>query len=199
MYGFAVQAINKDSTRGELIYQQPLHSAEEVEVLKKRFIEGDEGIERQSYYFPYIQQAQKLQIASSRALAIFKGFFLDLVTLPYRMYTYGEYKAELKQRLPIYQYLRSHNVPQKYLEHDRFELVFFSGEKPAAPYIREGGIVRLVAGNKFDPAKFEGRNYQEHLSHDFDVYYGPNRSTGYGLSLLTDEHKAWLSQTYIAP
>ena len=59
--------------------------------------------------------------------------------------------------------------------------------------------MRLVAGNKFDPAKFEGRNYQEHLSHDFDVYYGPNRSTGYGLSLLTDEHKAWLSQTYIAP
>ena len=144
-------------------------------------------------------KAQKLETAFSRAIASVKGLFLDLATLPYRMYTYGEYKAELKQRLPIYQFLRNHNVPQKYLDGDRLELVFIAGEKPAAPYIREGGLLRACAGSSFDPAQFQGRNYQELTTHGYDVYYGTDRSSGYGLSLLTDEWQATLRQTYIAP
>ncbi|MGC1877913.1 MAG: hypothetical protein WA678_00890 [Rhabdochlamydiaceae bacterium] len=197
MYGFAVQELNKDQTLGRLIYRQPLNSAEEVVALQEQLIEGDEKIERKSFYFPHVQQAVKVETAFLRVFALVKGFFLDLVTLPHRVYTYGEYKNELKKTLPIYQYLQNHQVPQKYLDQDRFTLIFYSGEKPAARYVQPGGLLRAIAGDKFNPAKFQGRNYQEYNYYHTDVYDG-SRHSGYGMSLLTDENKERMRQTLVA-
>lgn len=197
MYGFAIHELNRNQTMGSPIYGQPLNSAEEVNALKEQLVDGDNQIERKSFYFPNVQQAIKLETAFFRVVASVKGFFLDLITLPYRVYTYGEYKNELKRALPIYQYLQNHGVPQKYLDQDRVEVVFFSGEKPAAPYIQAGGLLRATAGDRFDPAAFEGRNYQENNSYIIDVYYGAGYRS-YGMHLLTDENIERLRQVFVA-
>ena len=114
------------------------------------------------------------------------------------MYTYEDSKNELKKHLPIYQYLQNHSVPQKYLDQDRFALIFMSEETPAEPFIREGGILRKIAGNEFDPALFEGRNYQKYNTYRTDVYESPNYSGG-GFELLTDAAIARMRQTFVAP
>ena len=189
MYGFSVHEANRDRTLGQRIYQQPFASAEEVEALKKQLIDGDKQIERKSLYFPHIQQAMKIQNACLRVLVLIKNLFLDLVTLPCRLYTYGKYKNQLKQKLPIYQYLRNQNIPQKYLDQDRFALIFFSGETPAAPFVREGGFIRKMAGDQFDPAVFQDRNFQQYEKYHSDAN---------GLSLLTEENKKRMDESFIS-
>ncbi len=199
MYGFAVQAVNKDGTRGNLIYRQPLESAHQVNTLKTQLVEGDSRVERQPYYFPHLQQASKLDTLFQKAMASVKAFFLDLVTLPYRMYTYNSYKAELKNQLPIYQYLKSQHVPQKYLDQDRFEIILYSGEIPATSCFKEGSLLRHMAIKEgLDLSTFYGKNYQELTTHRFDVYEGACLSSGYGLQLLTDEMRATLRNPFVA-
>jgi hypothetical protein len=197
MYGFAIQEINKDQKPGNVIYRQPLNSAAEVAALKKQLIEGDQRIERNPFYFPHVHQALKVETTFFRTLTLVKCFFVDLVTLPSRMYTYGDYKNDLKKTLPIYQYLKNHRVPQKYLDSDRFCMIFFSGETPAAPFLKKGGILRTIVGDKYDPAVFQNRNYQECETYRFDVYDGVHRS-GDGMRLLTDEAKTEMRQRFIA-
>jgi len=197
MYGFSVHEANRDRTLGQRIYQQPFASAEEVEALKKQLIDGDKQIERKSLYFPHIQQAMKIQNACLRVIVLIKNLFLDLVTLPCRLYTYGKYKNQLKQKLPIYQYLRNQNIPQKYLDQDRFALIFFSGETPAAPFVREGGFIRKMAGDQFDPAVFQDRNFQQYEKYHSDVYYGTIHHAN-GLSLLTEENKKRMDESFIS-
>jgi|GEM_PF-5638828 hypothetical protein len=196
MYSFSVCELNRDRTLGQRIFQQPLDSAEDVDALKNQLLIGDAAIERKLFYFPHVQQVMKIENACLRVLVLMKNFFLDLVTFPYRVYTYGKYKNELKQELPIYQYLRNHNVPQKYLDKDRFAVFFFSGEKPATSFVREEGLLRKIVGDKFDPTVFQDRNFQEYNKYQSDVYYGMQH-TSYGLTLLTEEVKTKLSQPFV--
>ncbi len=178
MHAFAVRSNKNDQIFGNFIYLQPLNSAEEVKELREQLIEGDKKIERH-FYFSHVQQAMKVETVFLKAVALVKGFFLDLITLPYRMYTYVEYKNELKTKLPIYQYLQNQKVPQKYLDRDRFEVVFFSGETPY---------------------EFEDRNYQQYEDYTIDVYNSVSgSSTSTGWALLTDEWIAGLSQRFVAP
>lgn len=197
MYGFAVQAVNKDQTLGSLIYRQPMQSVDQVNALKKQLIEEDRKVERQSFYFPHVQQALKLEDIFQRALASLKGLFLDLAALPWR--NYDAYKTDLKPQLPIYQYLKSHQVPQKYLDEDRFQLIFYSGEKAATPIITGSGLLGLMAREGNIPlSNFEGKNYQEYATHYFDVYEGVSLNSGGGWGLLTDEYRSTLSRSFIA-
>jgi hypothetical protein len=197
MYGFAIQEINKDQKLGNVIYRQPLNSAAEVAALKKQLVVGDQKIERNPFYFPHMHQAMKVEITFFKALTLVKCFFVDLVTLPSRMYTYGDYKNDLKKTLPIYQHLKNHRVPQKYLDSDRFCMIFFSGETPAAPFLKKGRVLRTIVGDKYDPAAFHNRNYQKYNTYHFDVYGSVNRD-GDGMMLLTDEAKKEMKQRFIA-
>lgn len=186
MFGFAVYV------RSDRVFQQPLYSAGEVSALKEKLMGGDKKIERNPFYFPQAMKAEKA------FFKMIKGLILDLITLPYRMYTFGTYKKELKKNLPIYQYLQQQQVPQKYLDADRFELFFLSGEQSAAPFVKEGGVLRAIIGDeKFDPNAFKGRNYQQYERYFVHVYNGVGSRNG-GLRLLDDETKAEIRQRFIA-
>jgi len=78
MCGFAVVSVNKDRNLESIIFRQPFNIAEEVKVLKEQLIEGDSNIERESYYFPHLQQALKAKTAFVRAVSSIKGLLLDL-------------------------------------------------------------------------------------------------------------------------
>jgi hypothetical protein len=198
MYLFAVHEMNKDQTCGQLIYQCPLDSAAEITTLKEQLLAGDKKIERQPFYFPHLQQAMKAETVFLRAIALVQGFFLDLVTFPYRTYTYGEYKNQLKQNLPIYQYLQSHKAPQRYLDQDRFIIIFYSEEEPAAPWFHKDGLFRMILGDNYNPVVVQNRNFQKYQTYGSDVYDGITPYYGAGMALLTDEVIQKMRQTFVA-
>ncbi len=191
MYGFSIRSLDGNQT---VIYQQSLNSAQEVEAVKQQLIAADEQIERKSFVFPHVEQAMKTDTIFWMIIESIKGFFIDVVSLPFRLHTYGEYKQELKQTVPIYQYLQNHRVPQKYLDQDQFEVIFYSGELGAEAFWRRSNVLMLINPN---PEVLRGRNYQEFGTYRVDAVDGYSQKGG-GLTLLTDDMIQRLRQNLVA-
>jgi hypothetical protein len=197
MYAASIRSLEKNGNPGNSIYLQPFNSEAEVNRLKDQLINGDEKVKRKSFYFPLTKQAFKVESVASRFIEVVKSFFTDLFSLPSRWNTYGEYKNEMKKALPIYQFLQNLKLPQKYLDQDRFEVLFFSGEEPAAPYLQKNNLARLMLGEAYDPKKFEGRNYQMYSIYRIDLHNGVSQ-TGGGLSLIEGEFEQKLKTPFVA-
>jgi hypothetical protein len=109
--------------------------------------------------------------------------FVDLITFPYRAYTYGEHENELKKRLPIHQYLKENKIPERFLKQNKFEILFSGGLTPAEQYDR---MLSLLLGSNYNPEAFKGKIYQGYVIYQTDLYQG-SQSSKSGHILLTEE------------
>lgn len=127
MYGLTIaQAANPTTEpyHESLILSHPLGSLQEVEDLKKKLMVNLEGT---SFYFSAVQQALKVEGLIAKFFALIKALAEDLYDLPFRFANYDQYRKQEKASLPLYQYLKSHDVSEHYLDHDRFMLIFYAG------------------------------------------------------------------------
>jgi hypothetical protein len=130
-----------DSDR-QLLLKQPLNSQQEVDTLRNRLIFEAET-HRKAFYFPYLEQAMKVESLFKKFLAVIAAVAADLITLPYRLINQEGYRNELKSTLPIYQYLRSQGVNNAALnDNNDFEVIFYTGEEEPFP-LRQVGPFEL--------------------------------------------------------
>ncbi len=146
MHGVLIRESDKNCLPGEYILKQQVDSKTNVEALIGKLVFGNSLAERKSFYFPYAQQAMKVESVFLSCLAVIVGSVVDVITFPYRAFQIQQYKTELKETLPIYKYLKEQNVAQKYLDQDRFEVTFyFDPQTTEKAYIKD-----TIQGNRYN-------------------------------------------------
>lgn len=164
----------KDEATRTVLYDQSLTPEEGKKLTTELF--DTHGSIVKSFYFPTLQQAQKIQNLCLRFFACISAFFFDLIimpiALPIRKCSYESYKKELKTQLPFYIWLKERGVPQKYLEKDSFEILIFTDKTKGAEFAP--GFERVFPEKRetFKTPEFQNRVYQNYHQIRYDVYGG---------------------------